>query len=300
MPVECRPGLAAAGDNGFVLLSVLSVTALLALILGGAMLLSRATIDTSRLTDSTLRKNALLQSGLELAGHQLFVLRTDPAALGAQQLRLDSGTVTISVSSEAGRVDLNSADELLLAAAARAANLTDLTPAEFAARVIDWRDSDDDARADGAEAEAYRAAGSTYTPPNSPFRSVGDLRYLLGITAADVSSLSAYVTISNPAGKIDPMYAPTALLEALPGVSPSALAALADARNRSGLDRLFHMRAIFRGLEAHVVLGEMLRAFAVHLEVRLDGIVATGMVDAVLIAPVLSDRPFQVTQWVQH
>lgn len=280
-----------------MLVAVLSVTALLALMLGGVVLLSRGSVDTARLAGEDLRVDALLRSGVQLAGHQLFVLGVDPLALSGQQVRLDDGTVTLFAASEAGRVDLNGADEMLLAAAYQAAGLSALAPADFAARVADWRDADDTARPGGAEAGDYRAAGFAYTPPDAPFRTVADLQFVLGLSAADVAALGPFVTVSNPSGKIDPMFAAPALLSALPGLPPGALDALADARARSGLDRLFHLRAIFRGLEQHLVLGESLRVFSVRVEARASPTGTLRTVDVVLIAPVLSDRPFQITDW---
>jgi general secretion pathway protein K len=293
-----RSKLALGCNNaGFVLIAVLTVTALLALMLTSVTLLARGGIDTAILVDDVIDEDALIRSGIELAGHQLFVLGADPALLSGQQLRLNSGTVTIFASSEAGKVDLNGANIVLLIAAYKAAAMTTLTPSQFAARVIDWRDDNDTTMPEGAEAVDYRAAGLGYMPPNAPFRSIADLQYVMGLSLPDVAAISPFITVSNPAGKIDPMFAPVALLAALPNLSSTALNALADARSRNGLDRVFHLRSIFRGLEQHLVLGEALRVFAVHIEARATTTLSLKTADAVLIAPVLSRRAFQITQW---
>lgn len=264
------------GDrSGFVLVAVLSVTALLALLTGGGVLLSRGAVETASVGDETLRAQALLRSGVELAGHQLFVLRVDPATLNGQQLRLDTGTVTIFAASEAGRVDLNGADAVLLAAAYRASGLSTLSPTDFAERVVDRRGG----------------GGGT------SFRLVADLGEVPGVSSGDVAALAPFLTVYNPAGRIDPMFAPIALLQALPGVPEGIGPSLTDARGRGGLDRLFHLRAIFRGLESYLVLGEALRVFRVRVEAQGAAGGRVTRVEAVLIASVVSDRPFQITDW---
>lgn len=278
------------GRDGFVLVAVLSVTALLALLVGGAALLSRGAVDTAVVGDDTLRAQALLRSGIELAGHQLFVLHTDPSDLNGQQLRLDTGTVTIFAASEAGRVDLNGAAPLLLAAAYRAAGLTALEPDAFAALIADWRH--------GAVSQTTGSAPSGAAQPSgASFRAVADMRYVPGLSPADVAVLTPFLTVSNPAGRIDPMFASVALLKALPGVPQDLSSQLADARGRSGLDRIFHLRAIFRGLESQLIFGEALRVFRVRVEASATRGSRLHVAEAVLIASVLSDRPFMITDW---
>lgn len=290
MPADRAFRIGRKGKDGFVLVAVLSVTALLALLVGGAALLARGAVDTAMFGDQTLRAQALLRSGIELAGHQLFVLRTDPAELSGQQLRLDTGTVTIFAASEAGRVDLNGAAPLLLAAAYRAAGLTALDPNDFAARVARWRRGDGMSATDGLPSTASGSSGT-------PFRTIADMRFVPGIALSDISALTPFLTVFNPAGRIDPMFAPVALLQALPGTPRDLPSRLADARDRTGLDRIFHLRAIFRGLEPQLIFGEALRVFRVRVEASETRGTRRYVAEAVLITSVLSDRPFMVTDW---
>lgn len=285
---------------GFVLIAVLSVTALLGLMLGAGTLLARDAVATAVVEADDLQADALLASGLALAGHQLFVLHLTPSSVNGQQVRMNNGTVTIFVAPEAGKVDLNGADALLLASAYRAAGLTALTPDDFAARVVDWRDEDDAALPGGAEAADYRAGGLAYQPANAPFRAIGDLAWVLGVGPSDVAALAPLLTISNPIGKIDPTFASPRLITALPGMDESRAQALAALPPGDGVERLLLLRAILRGLEREMVLGEALRVFAVRIEARpgRGGPVRTA--NAVVIASVLSERPFQVTQWREN
>lgn len=266
-------------SGGFVLVAVLSVMALLALMLGASALLARGAIETSLLEDERLRDEALLSAGLALAGHQIFGLRLSPDAISGQQARLNDGTVTIFVASEAGRVDLNGSDELLLASAYRASGLAGLSPEAFAENVATFRSSG----GDGAPA----------------FRTLGDLRFVEGVALGDIAALEPYLTIFNPAGRIDPIAAARPLIVALPGISEDSadevMALPADASTQG----LFVLRSVFRGLERQLFLGEPSRAFAVRLEARRrdGGPVRTAR--AVLIAPVISTRPYHLVDWQQ-
>ena len=282
---------------GFVLIAVLSVTALLGLMLGSGTLLARDAVATATIETEDLRSDALLASGLALAGHQLFVLRVPPSSLNGQQLRMDTGTVTLFVESEAGKVDLNGADAILLASAYRAAGLKALAPEAFAARIIDWRDADRTASSEGAEDAEYRSAGLPYGPADAPFRAVGDLAFVLGVGASDVAALAPFLTVANPAGTIDPGYASPRLIAALPGIGEAGVKALAGLPPGTGTDRLLALRFVFRGLEREIVMGEALRAFAVRIEARPVRGERTRTANAVVIASVLSGKPFQVTQW---
>jgi general secretion pathway protein K len=59
----------------------------------------------------------------------------------------------------------------------------------FAARIVDWRDEDEDVTNDGAEAGTYAESGLSYAPSNRPFHSVEELRFLLELSTADYGKL---------------------------------------------------------------------------------------------------------------
>lgn len=218
MPADARPSRA-----GFALVAVLAVTALLSGLLLSLSLWSRNSVEGAAVAASGVRADALLGSAVTVAAYQLFVLRLPPAQVSGQRLALDAGTATVLVDDDSGKVDLNGASPALLAAAYRAAGLAGMPPDTFAARVADWRDANDDASKGGAEAPAYRAA-NVPLPRNGPFRSVSDLRWVLGIGDADIAPLAPLVTVFNPRGGVNPYAAPQALIRNLPGMTPKVLA----------------------------------------------------------------------------
>ncbi len=98
----------------------------------------------------------------------------------AQSLTLLDETVSVTVQREAGRIDLNTAEPDLLVAVFAANGWRERDARSMAARIVDWRDPDDEVQEGGAENAQYEAAHLSYGPHNGPFESVDELRQVLG------------------------------------------------------------------------------------------------------------------------
>ncbi|WP_232631086.1 type II secretion system protein GspK, partial [Methylobacterium sp. Leaf118] len=223
---------------GFILVAVLGVVALLASLMGGSTLLVRAAFEGAQAKSDDLALEGLLRAGLDLAAHELYGLRLPPGLIEGQEIRLDSGTVTLSVSDEAGRIDLNGADPALIAAAYRAVGGRGLHPEAFAARVVAWRQRHEPTGKTPQIDENQRP------PRREGFRTVGELRWLTGVTAADAAALAGLLTVHNPGGRIDPESAPPSVLLALPGMRPPVVDQVLALRRRPGARA--HIAALLR------------------------------------------------------
>jgi general secretion pathway protein K len=284
-----------SGRQGFVLIAVLTVLALLSGMVVVMLGLSRGSVDAAVLARADLERDAMAQSAASLAAYQLFLLGMPADRVSGQQIRLDQGVVTLTVSSDAGKVDINTAGRDLLAAAYVASRLTSLTPQSFAARVMDWRDQDDAVTTDGAEAADYTAAKLDHAPRNRGFRTVDDLRWVFGVSAADVTALRNFVTIYNPRGRLDVFSAPAALISALPRMAPETV------------DEVLKIRAT-RSAEAIARLDDLLLVqsalidaappvtYRIRIELRpkLGG---PRHADVVIAAGVMPDIPFHILHW---
>lgn len=93
---------------------------------------------------------------------------------------------------EASKLNLNTATVTMLE------QLPGMTP-EFAAAIIDWRDSDSDLSDGGAEDETYQRLNPPYRCKNAPFESLEELRLVYG---ADL--LLLYGEDANLNGLLDP------------------------------------------------------------------------------------------------
>jgi general secretion pathway protein K len=75
------------------------------------------------------------------------------------------------------------------------------TAISLAASIVDWRTPGSQARARGAKGPQYAAAGRNYAPPGAAFRSVAELRDVLGMTPHLVARLRPHLTVftdTNP------------------------------------------------------------------------------------------------------
>jgi competence ComEA-like helix-hairpin-helix protein len=87
----------------------------------------------------------------------------------------DDEAYEVTVTDECGKLNVNSADENLLA------KIPELTP-EMIDSIIDWRDADDEARPEGAELEYYSRQQPPRVAANRPFLTLPELLLVRGIT----------------------------------------------------------------------------------------------------------------------
>ena len=101
----------------------------------------------------------------------------------------------IRVQEAAGRVDLNRASPELLKAVFRYAGMDNDAAAAMVARVADWRDQDSLTNLNGAEDEAYRAAGRESGVKDEEIDDVAELTQLLGVAPEAVGRIRSILTI---------------------------------------------------------------------------------------------------------
>lgn len=102
----------------------------------------------------------------------------DPWALSTadtNSVALDACTFSITVIDEAGKININSATKEQLMALP---GMTD----EISDCILDWRDNDDDVRANGAESAYYLNLPYPYQPRNGAFKTVRELLLVKGVS----------------------------------------------------------------------------------------------------------------------
>jgi general secretion pathway protein K len=281
--------------DGFVMVAVLGILVLFAGLLGALTLMVRAGVDSARIGIDALEADALARAGVELAGYQLFVLRMPSSELNGQQIRLDSGTVTIAATGETGRVDLNHADPTLLAGIYRVAGLKSMTPDAFAMRIADWRDADEELRSGGAESGDYEAAGLPWRPQNDEFRSIDELQYVLGMKASDVAALAPLVTVANAGGTVNLYEAPEPVLRAIPGVTAATAARIVRLRADRRPETAERLTALV-GEQQALVSTDAGTSARLTLDVRPERAPARR-VEAVVVADGTGKAPYRVVSW---
>ncbi|MFY0736036.1 general secretion pathway protein GspK [Aurantimonas sp. NFXS3] len=263
-------------DDGYITLAVLGFAGLMSAVVIGLIHLTGQGVQRTSIGSQALQIESLLDSGLTGAGYLLFVENLNPEDLNATVLSLGEGSVSIAVIDEAIRVDLNKATPPLLSSLFEAAGGTSLDPKAFAERVIDWRDEDDLSSIYGAEKFDYRAAGRVGMPPNQPFRSVDELRFLHGLNIQDFQRLSPFLTVFSPSSRV---------LEN--GASATVRAALRKPTVSLTDDNLVDGRG-----QANEPSG----VFRIRLTARTAG-GSVGVSEAVIARRTEASRPFAVLSW---
>ena len=101
-----------------------------------------------------------------------------------------------------------------------------------AAALLDWIDPDDAPRANGAEADWYRANGQE-TPRNGPLASIEELHLIRGFDSTTVARLAPLLS-TRSAHRVNVNVAPRELLVTLPGLDPAAAEVIIEHRERAG------------------------------------------------------------------
>ena len=102
---------------------------------------------------------------------------------GPYGLRLRQAKATITIASQAGKVNPNIASQQLLTALMTAVGAQPSQAASVAHAILDWRQTDDNDKNDAARKIAqYRSARLDYAPPGAPFESLDELQRVIGMT----------------------------------------------------------------------------------------------------------------------
>ena len=138
--------------------------------------------------------------------------------------RLDFGgsNINLSIQDEAGKIDLNAADEALLRGLLETAAQPDTDVTFLLHAILDWRDPDRLRRNPGAEDGDYENAG--YGAKDGPFNSIEELRWVAGMTDDVYGMIRPVLTIHHPLQPgINPGVAPREALAAVPGADAELL-----------------------------------------------------------------------------
>ncbi|WP_347989603.1 type II secretion system protein GspK [Methylomonas sp. AM2-LC] len=186
-------------NQGFALVVVIWILTLLSLMAGSFALSMRRDSSVSVALKKNAEAMAAAESGMELA---VFMMQNpDPEQRWLtdgsvyQILRADGSQIRIKVSSEAGKIDINAANEKLLSAVIKSVTNDLWAEQKLLNSILDWRDADDEPRPQGAEKKQYDEAGLPYKPTNSPLQSLEELQMIIGITPEIYNAIQPLLTV---------------------------------------------------------------------------------------------------------
>jgi general secretion pathway protein K len=221
-------------QHGIALVLVLWALLLLTIVTGSFALMARM----DRLEANALLTGTQARLSAEAAINLAVLALRDPAdetrmrADGrVYQQEIDGILLEVSAIDERGKLDINATDELALANLFTGHGM-ELDAAEMlAAAVMDWRDEDELERVNGAEEEAYLAAGLEIGPANRPFMMTEELLQVIGMDYELYRKLEPGITVFSRAGEPDPAFAPVEALMALPDITYEEAVNFVEERN---------------------------------------------------------------------
>jgi general secretion pathway protein K len=208
-----------ASNDGFALLLVIVTIGVLAYTSAMFVGLSRAQIKVVSAHHQSARAEALADAGINLATLKIIQnhSRANPGKPGWEEWRWrchsGDGQLDVQIHDEAGKIDLNFANERLLRAFLVGLQVAPDPAVGLAQAIMDFRDRDDDRRPSGAERAEYLAAGRARGPKNAPFAVVEELYQVLGLEPELAEKMLPYVTAHSGKDGIDPDAASRELIE---------------------------------------------------------------------------------------
>lgn len=207
----------------------------------------------------------------------------------------DDIAITVSAVDESAKIDINAANETLLRGLFIVIGGADPdAAARLVDAVIDWRDTDDFRRPNGAEAADYRSAGIAVGPANAPFETAGEVSRVLGMTPGIYARIAGSITVWSRQAGVNPQTASRDVLLALPNADASvvdAFLAQREAALRDGLGIPVYPAAA--GLASGAIRTWRIRAEA-H---AADGV--TFVREAVVRPSQDPSRPLVVLAWLE-
>ena len=221
-------------QSGIALVLVLWVLLLLTIITGSFALMSRMDrLESHSLLWGTQARFSA-EAGIDLAVLALRDPEDENRMLAdgrAYQLEIDGVLVEIKAIDERGKLDINATDELTMATLFVGHGMDPGDAEILAAAVMDWRDEDELERVNGAEADAYYAAGLEIGPANRPFMMTEELLQVIGMQYDFYRKLEPGITVFSRSAQPNPAFAPVEALMALPDLTQEEAMNFVQERN---------------------------------------------------------------------
>jgi len=176
----------------------------------------RAVANTLQMT----RAAYAAQGAVELGILNLLVPQAQrwPADGSIFETEFEGIQLRIATLDEAGKIDLNTAQFLLLNSLLVQSGMDTDRAAHTADAILDWRDSDDLRRANGAEESDYRMAGRDYAVANAGFYSVDELQLVLGMDSDIYTKIRPALTVHSGLAGVNPRFATPQVAAAIDGL----------------------------------------------------------------------------------
>lgn len=285
-------------QRGVALVLVVWVVTLLMVVAGSFVYSVRTDARAARNGALIARGEALAQAAIARAAIELFKLPSNPEVWRredeARRWTFDGAEITVRISDESARIDINSANNELLKGLFLNAGLSGDEAAGLLDAVLDWRDEDSLRRPFGAEEPEYAQAGFKGRPANYPFQAAEELQLVLGMRPELYQRIAPMITVFSRQPGVNPQYASRAVLLAIPGVTAEQVDAYLAERDTARRDK--RILPMFTAAGALANYGQA-GAVTIRADVNVDGNLRVSREAVVAITPQYPRRPYAVLAW---
>jgi general secretion pathway protein K len=232
------------GSALLVVMLMLGVVAILAAAVARSVSTAAFELSAAR---ATAESESDLRAGIELGVAAILKLGDDMRSAEASA-DLRGRRITVRVTNERARIDLNTATADVLSGLLKSAGFDDNESAALAANIVAWRGSGADDKPAGPLEDdrhfgvpqsvsfdtpigAASKQAQAKTPSVNVFVHPVQLVSVPGFSRNLVRRLFPDLTVANGANKINPFIAGPGVLGALPGATPDSVEAFLDARD---------------------------------------------------------------------
>jgi general secretion pathway protein K len=183
-------------DRGIAIVIVLWVVLVLSLLISGFAFTMHVETQVASYARKELKAEMLARSGIEVARMQLILGALSPTNSGFDALNQDwatnellyvdhelgDGIFNVKVTDEESKIPINRATDVQLK---RLFGLLGADPADgdvITDSILDWIDTDDLTRLNGAESDYYQSLSPPYRAKNGPLDRVEELLLIRGVT----------------------------------------------------------------------------------------------------------------------
>jgi general secretion pathway protein K len=192
----------------------------------------------------------LALAGFQQGLHKLFLSGAQAGRAGAvaqatesvdgawSEGELQGARFRVRLVDEAGKVNLNRADEDMLRRVFGNLGIDEPRRSTLIDSIMDWRDEDDLHRTNGAESDYYLGLPVPYTARNGAFDTIEDLLWVKGMTVEDFYGgeekvgLREVLTVDSPSNRVNLRTAPAEVIHALMGLPLEKSRAFVEERKR--------------------------------------------------------------------
>ena len=224
-------------ERGVALVIVLWAVMLLTVIAGNFVFAMRTETLVARNAVSGAQAEATANGAVHRALYETFKSAANAGTWKAdgreRQWEQNGAKIRVVMMDESGKIDINTSWDEFLGGLLLSVGVDAEKSARLLDAILDWRDTDALTRPNGAESEAYQAAGLPYEPANAPFDAVEQLQQVLGMSHDIYLRLAPLITIHSGQPGINTLVAPRGVLMAIPGADPAQVDAYIEQRQQS-------------------------------------------------------------------